>query len=150
MTWWCEILWLVTWDRRCNTWAMPQFESDSSTIINDVIIVIICLNFSRMRCCKNEKRWKNDCMGWDPHAWMSCSRLHDVFANVAWLIAWIVAWLTAWYGAWFVCHCHGTYCMMCSRMSRDFPQLVPQLNSESSIIMNALYYLFEFLSNEML
>ena len=40
--------------------------------------------------------------------------------------------------------------MMCLRMSRDFPQLVPQLNSESSIIMNALYYLFEFLSNEML
>ena len=34
---------------------VPQFESDSSTIINDVIIVIICLNFSRMRCCKNEK-----------------------------------------------------------------------------------------------
>ena len=35
---------------------VPQFESDSSTIINDVIVVIICLNISQMRCCKNEKR----------------------------------------------------------------------------------------------
>ena len=82
---------------------VPQFESDSSTIINDVIIVIICLNISRMRCCKNEKRLEvHDggcmmgcmmrCMMGCMMRCMMCLRLsrdcphdevHDVFAIVA-------------------------------------------------------------------
>ena len=73
----------------CNTWAMPQLMSDSSIIINDAIIVIICLNISRMRCCKNEKRWKNDCM-------IVKMREYDA----------------AWWDAWWGRECRGTDCMI--------------------------------------
>ena len=41
---------------------VPQFENDSSIIIIDANVMNICLNISQMRCCKNEKRGKNDCV----------------------------------------------------------------------------------------
>jgi hypothetical protein len=96
--------------------------SDSSIIMN-AMDCIICLNISRMRCCKNEKRWKSDCM-------IVKRREYDD----AWLVAWwfaIVARLIAWLStcqthdcphvkrmivagliAWLVRDCRETDCMV--------------------------------------
>jgi len=66
---------------------VPQFESDSSTIINDVIVVIICLNISQMRCCKNEKRLEvHDVVHDGVHDGVH-DEVHDVFAIVVVMVA---------------------------------------------------------------
>ena len=92
---------LLTWDRRLLTWdhgvihVADEYMSHASVqerFLNNnkwCNNCIIYLNFSRMRCCKNEKRWKNDCM-------IVKMREYDA----------------AWWDAWCVCECRGTYCMI--------------------------------------